>query len=1095
MLICAGSLSGRHATAKDTETVSFNRDIRPIFSDTCFRCHGPDKNSRKADLRLDVREEAIVKRKSGVTPIVPGKPEESEIIRRIFASDELEQMPPKEAHKTLTAKQKELIRRWVAEGAMYEGHWAYQQISRPAVPETPALANAPVRNPPIRNPPIRNPPIRNPPIRNPPIRNPIDAFIQARLAKEGMQPSPEADRRTLIRRVSLDLTGLPPTLREVEAFANDKSPNAYEKLVDRLLQSPRYAEKQSMIWLDAVRYADTSGFHGDNLWPIWPYRDYVLRAFSDNKPFDEFTREQLAGDLLPSATTEQKIASAYNRLNRVSAEGGLQPKEYLAKYAADRVRTTSIVWMGATMGCAECHDHKFDPFRSKDFYSMKAFFADIKETGLVPDRGRAAWGSKMTLPSEEQRKRFDEISQQLNWIRTEIDEKAAPLLVRRAEWEKKLLRLHETGQLAWRFQRPVSAKSSNGATLTIYNDEPLTVTVYRRGALVTEEIKGDGLVVASGANPENETYAVTFKPGEGEWTALGLEVVQDESLPADRQSRGADRFVLTEIDAEMSSDGKGGGKSEESSAAQKLSFVLATTDGVGEWPENHAMNAIDGDPKTGWGCSFADGRGSFIALRFGQKLRTHTDSVITVRLRHDSAIRKATIGRFRLALSSAEYSWPDHTAKTPTPMNGLAEDALTALKAPAEKRDGAQNKKLLDFFKWSAPELQSLVIKAARLEAELDMLDSEIPRVMITEATTPAETRVLGRGNFMDESGEIAQPAVPAVFGKLDTGMRRPTRLDLANWITSKNNPLTARVFANRMWRQFFGVGLSKTLDDLGSQGEWPSHPELLDWLASEFLHPTYKAEGAHDWDVKHLIRVIVTSHTYRQSSLSNPSLDERDPDNRLLARQSRFRLDAEIVHDVALSVSGLLAEKLGGPSVRPYQPEGYLKALNFPQRDYSADRGPNLYRRGLYTQWQRTFLHPSLQAFDAPSREECTVNRVNSNTPLQALALLNDPIYVEASRAFAQRILKQGGPSVDTQINWAFESALSRPPDAVERRALRELLRKSLLRFRSDPASARAFVSIGEATKPKELSAIRLAAVTVVARAILNLHETITRD
>jgi uncharacterized protein DUF1553/uncharacterized protein DUF1549/cytochrome c len=1070
MLICANSLSGRRATAKDTgkdtEKVSFNRDIRPIFSDTCFRCHGPDKNARKAGLRLDVREEAIVKRKSGVTPIVPGKPEESEIINRIFAGDELELMPPKDAHKTLTAKQKELIRRWVAEGAMYEGHWAYQPISRPAAPAAPASANAPTRNP-------------------------VDAFIQARLMKEGLQPSPEADRRTLIRRVSLDLTGLPPTPREVAAFVNDRSPDAYENLVGRLLESPSYAEKQAMNWLDAVRYADTSGFHGDNLWPAWPYRDYVLRAFRDNKPFDEFTREQLAGDLLPNATTEQKIASAYNRLNRVSAEGGLQPKEYLAKYAADRVRTTSIVWMGATMGCAECHDHKFDPFLSKDFYALKAFFADIKETGLVPDRGRAAWGSKMTLPSEAQRKRFDELSRRLTWTRAELDEKAAPLLARRAEWEKDLLRLHETGMLAWRFQRPVSAKSSNGATLTIYNDEPLTVTVYRRGALVTEEIKGDGLVVASGVNPENETYAVTFKPGAGEWTALGLEVAQDESLPADRQARGADRFVVTEIDAEMPSDGKGGRKG----AAKKLNFVLATTDGAGEWPENHAMNAIDGDPKTGWGCSFADGRGSFIALRLGQRLRTDADSVITVRLRHDSAIRKATIGRFRVALSSAEYSWPDHTAKTPTPMNGLAEDALAALKTPTEKRDDAQNKKLLDFFKWSAPELQTLVIEAARQEAELDLLDSEIPRVMITEATTPAKTRVLARGDFMDESGEMAQPAIPAVFGKLDTGTRRPTRLDLANWIASKKNPLTARVFANRMWRQFFGAGLSRTLDDLGSQGEWPSHPELLDWLASEFLHPAYAAEGAHDWDVKHLIRVIVTSHTYRQSSLSDPSLDERDPDGRLLARQSRFRLDAEIVHDVALSVSGLLVEKLGGPSVRPYQPEGHLKALNFPQRDYSADRGPNLYRRGLYTQWQRTFLHPSLMAFDAPSREECAVNRVNSNTPLQALALLNGPIYVEASRAFAQRILKQGGPTVDAQITWAFESALCRPPKAVERRALRELLRKSLLKFRNDRASARAFISIGEATNPKGLSEIRLAAMTVVARAILNLHETITRD
>ncbi|HWQ32173.1 MAG TPA: PSD1 and planctomycete cytochrome C domain-containing protein [Blastocatellia bacterium] len=1048
------------AVSADGDEISFNRDIRPIFSDTCFRCHGPDRNARKAGLRLDLRDEATKKTRTGIIPIVPGKPDESEIIRRILTTDENELMPPKEAHKTLTAQQKELIRRWVAEGAKYEGHWAYQPIKRPAVPAVAANATAPVRNP-------------------------IDAFIQARLAKENLPPSPEADRHTLIRRVSLDLTGLPPTPQEVAAFISDKSPDAYEKLVDRLLASPRYAEKQAMHWLDAVRYADTSGFHGDNLWPAWPYRDYVLRAFRDNKPFDEFTREQLAGDLLPGATTEQRIASAYNRLNRVSAEGGLQPKEYLAKYAADRVRTTSIVWMGATMGCAECHDHKFDPFLSKDFYSLKAFFADLKETGLVPDRGAEAWGSKMMLPTEAQRKRLDELSQQLKWTQTELDEKAAPLLARRDEWEKNLMQMHDTHRLAWQFQHPVSARSANGTTLTIYNDEPLTVTVYRDGNLITEQIKGDGLVVASGANPDNETYTVSFKPGAGEWTALGVEIVQDESLPANRLARGADRFVITEVEGDIS-DQKG--------AAQKLNFILATTDGAGQFPENHAMNAIDGDAKTGWGSSFADGRGSFIALRFAQKLRTQADAVITVRLHHDSAIRRATPGRFRLALSSAEYSWPDHTAKTPRPLNGLAEDVLRALRTPTDKRSEAQTRTLLAFFQWSSPELQPLVVKAAKLEAQSGLLDSEIPRVMVAESAMPAEVRVLARGNFMDESGEIVQPAIPAVFGKLDTGMRRATRLDLANWIVSKNNPLTARVFVNRMWRQFFGIGLSKTLDDLGSQGEWPVHPELLDWLAAEFMHPTLK-EGAHDWDVKHLIRTIVTSHAYRQSSLSSAQPDERDPDNRLLARQSRFRVDAEIVHDIALSVSGLLAEKFGGPSIRPYQPEGYLKPLNFPQRDYSADRGANLYRRGLYTQWQRTFLHPSLLAFDAPSREECTVNRVNSNTPLQALVLLNDPIYVEAARALAQRMLKQGGATIDTQIAWAFATALSREPNANERRVLKELHRKSLLRFERDPASAREFINIGDAPNPKQLSTIRLAAMTTIARAILNLHETITRN
>lgn len=1054
------------AAADGLKTISFNRDIRPIFSDTCFRCHGPDKNARKAGLRLDIREEALRKTKSGSAPIVPGKPDESEIIRRIFAEDKAEVMPPPEAHKELTAAQKDLLKRWIAEGAPYEGHWAYQPITRPEAPQVASKL----------------------------IQNPIDAFIQTRLAQAGLQPAPEADRRTLIRRVSLDLTGLPPTPQAVAAFVNDKALNAYEKLVERLLNSDRYAEKQALHWLDAVRYADTAGFHGDNAFPAWPYRDYVLRAFRDNKPFDEFTREQLAGDLLPNATTETRIASAYNRINRVSAEGGVQPKEYLAKYAADRVRTTSIVWLGATMGCAECHDHKFDPYLAKDFYSMKAFFADIKETGLVADRGRNAWGSKMLLPSPEQQRRFDELNRQLNWLNAELDQRAQALSVRQAEWEKALRTAHQSGQLEWNFQRPLTAQAAHGSTLKIYNDEELTQTQYRGGSVIVETGKGDGLVIASGALPEREVYTVTFKPGAGEWTAFGVEAVQEESLPADRFARGADRFVISEIEAEANS-----------SQPQKLSFVLATTDKFGEQIENHAQNAIDGDSQTGWGVAYGDGRNGFIALRLATKLRTTAETLLTVRLRQESPVRKALLGRFRVALSSAEFSWPDHTAKLPRPWRGLSPEVIAALAVAPETRGEQPRKVLFDFFKWAAPELQPLNVRIAQLEAARDRLEAEIPRVLVTEATAPLETRILPRGNFLDESGEIVQPAIPAVFGKLDNGARRANRLDLANWLVSKQNPLTARVFVNRTWRQFFGTGLSKVLEDLGSQGEWPGHPELLDWLASEFMHPT-SACGApvtncglktHDWDIKHLIRLIVTSHTYRQASTplpANPPLE--DPDNRLLAHQNRFRVEAETVRDIALSVAGLLVEKFGGPSVKPYQPDGYLGALNFPKRDYAADRGAAIYRRGLYVHWQRTFLHPSLTTFDAPSREECTVNRVSSNTPLQALVLLNDPIYVEAARVFAQHALTQGGATAELQIGWAFERSLGRPATLAERRILTDLYRKNLTQFQRDAAAAQALLTVGDApSAANPATAARLAAMTTVTRAILNLHETITRN
>ena len=1043
------------------DPVSFNRDIRPIMSDTCFRCHGPDKSSRMANLRLDLRAEATKPLKDGVTPIVPGDPEKSAIIARVFATDAAKRMPPQFAHKELTARQKETIRRWVAEGAVYEGHWAYEPVKRPAVPQ---LSDAKA-----------------------PAVNPIDNFIQARLEKEGLAPSPEADRRTLIRRVTMDLTGLVPTAAEVAQFAADRSPDAYEKLVDRLLASPRYAEQRTMHWLDAVRYADTCGFHGDNVFPAWPYRDYVLQSFRDNKPFDVFTREQLAGDLLPNAATEQKIASAYNRLNRTSAEGGLQPKEYLAKYGADRVRSVSVAWLGSTMGCAECHDHKFDPFLTKDFYAMKAFFADIEETGLVPDRGEKAWGTQVELPTPEQKRERDSLDTQIAEAKKDFEARLKTV-PSGPEQEKALLARWQAGELAWRFQRPEAAHSANGAKLTIYNDETVDSLIYTGSALLADHSPGNGLIVASGPNPDNEIYSVTLRPGEGLWTALGVDIEQEERLPGNRISRGADRFLLTGVEAVLE---------EPKHSPRKLTFSLATGD---ESKPNGmpAMAVLDDDPNTGWGVGIGESSVPFLALRFAEKLETGPDSRIVVRLRQESRdYRRAVIGRFKLALSTAQYSWPgegsaDRRVKSKDKggekywAGGLSDQMITALKTEPAKRKDPEKKALKEYFEWTVPELTDARAHLEDLEARRNVVNASIVRVVTTVATTPRETRILPRGNWMDDSAPVVEPAIPEMFGKLDTGGKRATRLDLANWIVSRDNPLPARVFVNRTWREFFGTGISKSLDDLGSQGEWPVHPELLDWLASDFIQ---------DWDMKRLVRTIVLSHTYRQASLPNPKSDEKDPENRLLTRQSRFRVDAENVRDIALEISGLLQNKFGGPSAKPYEPDGYLATLNFSKREYSASRGADLYRRGVYTLWQRTFLHPSLLNFDAPAREECTVNRVISNTPLQALDLLNDPIYVEAARVFAEHALKSGGTTPAERINWIFRQTLDRAPNPQERKILTDLFTSNLERFTTAPANARELVSTGESPLPKTENVAEVAAMAMVTRAVLNLHESITRN
>jgi Protein of unknown function (DUF1553)/Protein of unknown function (DUF1549)/Planctomycete cytochrome C len=733
LLLALGLVTASPATAD--ERITFNRDVRPILSDKCFACHGPDASHRKADLRLDTAD-------GSRQVLVRGKPAESELIARIGSPQKSRRMPPAKSGKELSAAEIDVLRRWVAQGAPYQAHWSYLPRQRPAVP---AVKNAAWP------------------------RDVIDRFLLARIEAAGLLPSPEADAITWVRRLSFDLTGLPPTPAEIGAFLANDRPDAYERLVERLLGSPHYGERMALYWLDLVRYADTVGYHGDQEHAIAPYRDYVIKAFNENKPFDRFSAEQLAGDLLPGAGAEQKIASGYNRLLQTTHEGGAQDKEYRAKYAADRVRNVSAVWLGATMGCAECHDHKFDPYTQRDFYRLAAFFADLDERGayLGPDSSPTKRPPEMLVP-----------------------------------------------------------------------------------------------------------------------------------------------------------------------------FPLA--------PERKALT-------------------------------------------------------------------------------------------------------------------------------------------MVSAAVPPRTVRVLKRGDWMDESGEVVQPGVPACLPPLGVEGRRATRLDLARWLTSPDHPQTARVFVNRLWYLFFGAGLCRTLDDTGSQGEWPSHAELLDHLATEFV--------ASGWDVKHLVRRIVLSSAYRQSSLETPRLRERDPENRLFARQGRFRLPAEMVRDNALAVSGLLVRRLGGPSDRPYQPDGYYAQLNFPKRTYRADTGDGQYRRGVYVHWQRQYLHPILKAFDAPSREECTARRAVSNTPLAALALLNDPSFVEAARVFAARLVREGGKTEEEQVRWAWRAVLSRSPEEREVAALARLYRQEREQYATDPSAAEKLVCVGLSPRPEDIDVAELAAWTAVARALLNLNETITRN
>lgn len=981
--------------------LQFNRDIRPILSNNCFQCHGPDEGTREAGLRLDLREE-VLKPEGGKAIIVPGKPEQSELITRITSDDEFTQMPPPSAEKTLSPEQIKLLKRWVAEGAEWQDHWSLVPPTRPAVPEI--SSDWP--------------------------QGAIDHFVLKRMQSQDMQPANEADKRTLIRRLYFDLLGLPPTPKQVDRFVQDDSPQAYEQLVDELLASQHFGERMATYWLDLVRFADTNGIHGDNPRPMDLFRDYVIDSFNKNKPFDQFTIEQLAGDLLEEPTLETKIASGYNRLLMTTREGGAQAKEYRAKYAADRVRNASTVWLGLTLGCAECHDHKFDPLTQRDFYSFAAFFADVQETAVGAQRHNLA------VPSQEQEQQLEEINQQIQAARQEIDQ--ADLAKAQAAWEAGI----RQGEIdAPQVVEPSKLASEQGAKL---------------------ELQPDGSILATGKNPEKDRYQLTISGPLQQITGLRLEVLPHKSLRASGPGRARNgNFVLNEVELRV-------GK-------KKLRIArAAATHSQDRFP---ITETIDGKDNTGWAILQQTGKANSAVFELAENLSLSAGETLQVDLVQNYG-GSHTLGHFRLSVTQASRPLsPDGAGQVPG-------NILAAVKA--EKRTKQQQQEIDKFYRGIAPALEPQRQKIAKLEQQRKNIQSNFRKTLITEAGKPRTMRVLPRGNWLDDSGPIVEPAVPSVLPSLNIEGRRANRLDLAKWMVHPDNPLVARVFVNRLWMLMFGEGLARTLDDFGSQGNWPTHPALLDWMAVEFVES--------GWDVKHMVKQIVMSKTYRQTSNVGSELRERDPYNQWLARQNSFRLNAEFVRDNALAISGLLSPKVGGVSVKPYQPAGYWSHLNFPRRTYQRDAGEKLYRRGLYTFWQRTFLHPSLKAFDAPTREECTVQRPRSNTPLQALVLLNDPIYVEAAKAFAVRILESDAKTLPARLQFAYREALGRGISPAEEKLLSQLYQDHLADYQADEAAARELLSVGEYQVPQDLPVAELAACTSIARVILNLHETITR-
>lgn len=1015
--------------AAPAKSISFNRDIRPILSDNCYLCHGPDEKRRRAGLRLDQRESALSDRDGNIA-IVPGNLERSSLWKRITTQDPDDLMPPPESHKRLTPQQIALLGDWIKQGAEYQPHWAFVPPESPPLPKVKQERWA---------------------------RNGVDRFILAELEARHLKPAPPAPKETLIRRLKLDLTGLPPTPAEVDAFLKDRRPDAYERLVDQFMALPAYGEHQARYWLDAVRYGDTHGLHLDNERSMWPYRDWVVKAFNDNKPFDQFTIEQIAGDLLPQATRDQQVASGYNRCNVTTSEGGAIDAEFLVRYAVDRTETTATVWLGMTFGCAVCHDHKFDPISQKEFFRMYAFFNNAADAAM--DGNALLPPPTLKLPTAAQEKQLAEYDASIAHLEKRLREATAALKYTDPATltNRPVGRRVETVWVEDEF--PAGAQASiNSGTPPLEWVTPDTGQVYQGKKALKRTATGlaqdfftttNSLTVGSEAvffvtvylDPANPPQAIMLQINDGGW---------------DHRANWGDPKAI--------SYGAG-----NASVRTEFGPLPATGQWVRLEVEAGRVGLKPGDKLMG--LAFTQFGGTVYWDHAG--MTTSTDPALDPTQSFQAWITQAQ----RLGAK----------AKLPPPYADL-------VKLEPAKRSAKQNQQLLTYYlqhvyAGATNPLAPIKHELNAVQDQRKRLDEAVPATLVMrDLDKPRPTFILKRGQY-DQPGEPVTPGVPAIFPPLPPS---PTtnRLDLARWLVSPDHPLTARVAVNRFWQQFFGVGLVKTANDFGMQGEWPANPALLDWLAREFI--------ALRWDVKKFQRLLVTSAAYRQSSVVNAKLLEADPENRLVSRGPRFRLDGEAIRDQALFVSGLLNPAMGGRGVRPYQPPGIWEAVAYTTSNtakYTQDHGDALYRRSLYLFWKRTAPPPSMTIFDAPSRESSCPRRERSNTPLQALLLMNDITYVECARNLAARMLTEGGSQPTQRLRHGFRLATARYPETRELTVLKQSLDRNLARYQRDPEAAKKLISAGESPVPAALNPVELAAYTLVANVILNLDETITKN
>ncbi|YCM43558.1 PSD1 and planctomycete cytochrome C domain-containing protein [Verrucomicrobiaceae bacterium 227] len=994
------------AAGGEERPLSFNSDIRPLLSDRCFACHGFDAKAREGDLRLDTAEGAFKHGDNGPA-IVPGDPDASPIWQRITSKDPEEVMPPHDSHLTLSASEKSLIHTWITQGAKYEKHWTFTRIERPSAPAS-ELA-------------------------------PLDALILKRLQKDNLTFSPEADQRTLIRRLSLDLRGLPPTPEELKTFLADQSPQAWENLVDRFLADPAFGERMSWPWLDAARYADSNGYQGDNERTMWPWRDWVTDAINRNLPFNDFTVWQIAGDLLPDATHEQKLATGFLRNHAINGEGGSIPEENRVNYVMDMAETVGTTWMGLTFNCCRCHDHKYDALTQANYYGLFDFF---NQTPVNGGGGDPQTKPVLTAPSIDQQNALAKLHTELALNDQKLQTISTQLLPRQADWEKE--QRETQSQALWTPFSLASYKSS---------DPGLKI-----------EHLPDGSLFTSGSNPAKLTYTLTAPLPPEPITSIRLDALRHPSYTNGGIARSdSGNFVLTSFEVYLHQKGQ-----------SKKHLTLINPRATFEQGSLKIGGALDKNPYSGWAVLEGNSinRDHAALFQLSEPLTSTPDSHLEIILRHDSQHVAHFMGRFALSYTA------DPSAGFEEKPNAL----VPLLKIASEQRTPEQAKSIHEAFIADQPEHRELTARKTSLQNEIAKVDKSAPKVMIMgDQEKRRESFILAIGSY-EQPGEKVTAHTPDILPPLQKEGEHANRLDLARWLVSRDNPLTARVTVNRLWQEFFGVGFIKSAEDFGVQSEIPKHPEALDWLAADFMDK--------GWDFKNLVRAIVTSRTYRQSSGITSTLLEKDPENRLLARGPRFRLPAWMIRDQALASSDLLVRKIGGQPVKPWQPPGLWSEVTFGKKKYLPDTGEKLRRRTLYTFWRRISAPPML--FDSAKRETCEVSSNRTNSPLHALAILNDPLYSEAARALASRA-SSGTPSAT--LAKAFELILVRPPEEAEQATLEEIYGHALASFTKHPESARSFLAIGETPPDSKLPAIEQAALATVCLSILNTDEALTKE